>query len=62
MKENDRVSYIGSDNDVLSLKNGDVGTILKEHGNGFYEVEFTDEEGITVVLEVLADEFLKKIK
>ncbi|MCP1223975.1 DUF4926 domain-containing protein [Sebaldella sp. S0638] len=61
MEIGNRVVYIGEDNDVTTLKNGDTGTILLSHGDGYFEVEFLDEEGIVKVLETLNDEFLEKL-
>ena len=61
MEIGNRVVYIGEDNDVTTLKNGDTGTILLSHGDGYFEVGFLDEEGIVKVLETLNDEFLEKL-
>ena len=61
MEIGNKVVYIGEDNDVTTLKNGDTGTILLAHGDGYFEVEFLDEEGIVKVLETLNDEFLEKL-
>ena len=61
MEIGNKVVYIGEDNDVTTLKNGDTGTILLSHGDGYFEVEFLDEEGIVKVLETLNDEFLEKL-
>ena len=61
MEIGNRVVYIGEDNDVTTLKNGDTGTILLSHGDGYFEVELLDEEGIVKVLETLNDEFLEKL-
>ncbi len=61
MKTGDKVKYTGEDNEVTMLKNSDTGTILLSHGDGYFEVEFLDEEGIVKVLETLSEEFLEKI-
>ena len=61
METGNKVKYTGEDNDVTMLKNGDIGTILLSHDDGYFEVEFLDEEGIAKVLETLNEEFLEKL-
>ena len=61
METGNRVIYTGEDNKVTTLKKGDTGTILLAYGDGYFEVEFLDEEGIVKVLETLSEEFLEKV-
>ena len=53
METGNKVRYTGEDNEVTMLKKNDTGTILLSHGDGYFEVEFLDEEGIVKVLETL---------
>ena len=61
METGNRVIYTGEDNEVTTLKKGDTGTILLAYGDGYFEVEFLDEEGLVNVLETLSGEFLEKV-
>ena len=61
MEAGHKVRYTGDDNEVTLLKKYDTGTILLSHGDGYFEVEFLDEEGIVKVLETLSEEFLEKL-
>jgi hypothetical protein len=61
MKTGSKVIYTGEDNEVTMLKKGDAGIILLSHGDGYFEVEFLDEEGIVKVLETLNEEFLESV-
>ena len=61
METGNKVRYTGEDNEVTMLKKNDTGTILLSHGDGYFEVEFLDEEGIEKVLETLSEEVLEKI-
>lgn len=62
MEENVKVKYIGLDNEVTTLKTGDIGTILLDYEDGFFEVEFLNSDGTVRVLEVIDKELLKVIK
>ena len=61
METGNKVRYTGEDNEVTMLKKNDTGTILLSHGDGYFEVEVLDEEGIVKVLETLSEEVLEKI-
>ena len=61
METGNKVRSTGEDNEVTMLKKNDTGTILLSHGDGYFEVEFLDEEGIVKVLETLSEEVLEKI-
>lgn len=46
----------------VGLVAGQTGTIVHDHGDGAYEVEFTDTEGHTYALETFrADELLRLV-
>ena len=62
MEIGNKVRYTGEDNEVTMLKKDDTGTILHDHDDGYFEVEFLDEEGIVKVLETLNEEFLEKLQ
>ena len=49
-----RVRYVGSANVEEKLKPGDIGYVIEDYGDGNYEVEFSDPDGTTRVLVVIA--------
>lgn len=62
MKMGDMVIYTGEDNEVTTLKKGNTGEIILDYEDGYFEVEFLNEEGVIKVLEVINEEFLEKVK
>ena len=61
MKIYDTVRYTGENNEVNNLKNGDIGAVILDYSDGYFEIEFLDSEGITKVIEVINEEFLEKV-
>ena len=59
---NTKVRYIGLDNEVTALKSGDIGTILLDYEDGFFEVEFLNSDKTVKALEVIDKELLEVIK
>ncbi|WP_081075247.1 DUF4926 domain-containing protein [Burkholderia stagnalis] len=50
-----RVRYIGLANMKEQIKPGDIGCIVEDYGDGNYEVEFSDADGATRALVVIAE-------
>ena len=44
------------------IKKGDVGIILEDHDGNNYEVEFSDENGITIALFAFPKEDLETVE
>lgn len=55
MKELDVVTL---KRDFEDLKKGTVGTIVYEHGHGFYEVEFFDSNNETIGVYTINEDYL----
>lgn len=49
-----RVCYIGPEDIQEKINPGDVGQIIEDYGDGNYEVEFSNSDGIARVLVVIA--------
>jgi hypothetical protein len=59
MKELDVVKLI---NDFEDLKKGTEGTIVYEHGNNFFEVEFFDNNNETIGVYTISGKYLEVIE
>lgn len=44
------------------IKKGDMGVILADYGDGYFEVEFSDKNGITIALFAFPREDLELIE
>ncbi|AHB76648.1 MULTISPECIES: DUF4926 domain-containing protein [Pandoraea] len=49
-----RVRYVGLVNVIEQINPGDVGYIIEDYSDGNYEVEFSDPDGTTRALVVIA--------
>jgi len=49
-----RVRYIGPANVQEQINPGDIGYIIEDYGDGNYEVEFSESDGTTRELAVIA--------
>lgn len=49
-----RVRYVGPVNVQEQINPGDIGYIIEDYGDGNYEVEFSDQNGTTRALAVIA--------
>ncbi len=54
-----RVFYIGPLNVAQSISYGDIGYIIEDYGDGNYEVEFSDSNGMTKALAVISERDLE---
>ncbi|MGN5479987.1 DUF4926 domain-containing protein [Cupriavidus basilensis] len=48
-----RVRYVGLQNSHDGLRVGDIGYVIEDYGDGDYEVEFSNADGITRVQVVI---------
>lgn len=55
-----RVRYIGPVNLQDQINPGDIGYILEDYGDGNYEVEFSEPDGTTKALVVIAGRDLEE--
>ena len=44
------------------IKQGDVGIVLEDYDGGNYEVEFSDEKGVTIALFAFAKEDIEPVE
>ncbi|ATF87192.1 DUF4926 domain-containing protein [Burkholderia gladioli] len=49
-----RVRYVGPVNVEEQINPGDIGYVIEDYGDGNYEVEFSDPDGTTRALAVIA--------
>ncbi len=54
-----RVRYVGPVNVHEQINPGDVGYIIEDYSDGNYEVEFSDPDGTTRALVVIAENDLQ---
>jgi hypothetical protein len=63
MKQFDRVRFVGGgidiSNETVELRVGDIGYIIEDYADGFYEVEFMNDDGSTRVQAVLAKHMME---
>ncbi len=59
MKELDVVKL---NNDFEDLKRGTEGTIVYKHGNGWFEVEFFDDNNDTIGVYTINEDYLELIE
>ncbi len=59
MKELDVVKL---NKDFEDLKLGTEGTIVYEHGNGWFEVEFFDDNNVTIGVYTINEDYLELIE
>ena len=48
-----RVRYVGPVNVQEQINPGDIGYIIEDYGDGNYEVEFSEPDGVTRALVVI---------
>jgi len=54
----ERVRYIGPSDCFERIKPSDVGYVIEDYGDGSYEVEFSEPDGVTRAQEALPEKFL----
>ena len=56
LQQFEKVRYVGENNKVPGIKYGVIGFILEVYDDGNYEVEFSDESGITIAWQAFSGE------
>lgn len=54
-----RVIYVGPNSLYDCIESNDVGYIIEDYGDGNYEVEFSDVDGLTRAQSVIPEAFLQ---
>ena len=61
MKVYDRVKLTTNKYKDEGISKGDLGTILEDYGDGYFEVDFSDNKGTTIALFAFPEEDLEKV-
>ena len=59
MRQFDKVILLTDKYVSEGIKKGDIGVILEDHVQGYYLVDFSDQNGITIVLDSFPEEELE---